>query len=197
MRDWGRRCRRRPWVLQPRPAAAHCGRAYPLTGARAPHSCAHTTFACNSPATVSNLECSTLEFQRFLIVSKPCPIELHCSGVEHARQQRCSGTKGAVVKQDSGASMPWSTYGAEGNAREEVWMSKLIGRTGCYRIFSRALRQYTSFDVATFTRCSAGKVVVSSWGYERLRVRCAGEPRPGMDDRVAQCCGCQLPCAEW
>ncbi len=68
------------------PAAAHQHRAeVPQPGL--PHSWAlvplipalTTNFACNSPATISNLEFTTLEFQRFLTSSKPHPIELHAT----------------------------------------------------------------------------------------------------------------------
>ena len=82
---------RRPWASQPGPpvtaGALHASGAFVADVAGASACCSARTrrleacqilsFACNSPETLSNHELTTLELQRFQILLKLLPIELH------------------------------------------------------------------------------------------------------------------------
>ena len=57
------------------PARPYCRSRAPQLGRRG--YCASSTFACNSPVTISVFELASLELQRFLALLKVHAIELH------------------------------------------------------------------------------------------------------------------------
>ena len=85
---------RRPWASQPGPpvtaGALHASGAWALIGGSIcrPETqlwLSTSNFACNSPEALSNHELTTLELQRFQILLKLHPIELHASFLRGGR----------------------------------------------------------------------------------------------------------------